>query len=297
MQESLNQVVLNFNKDSIFLLNICLAFIMFGVAIELKIEDFKLLLKNPKPVLAGLISQFILLPGVTFLFILFIKPSAGIALGMMLVAACPGGNISNFFSVLSKGNVALSISLTAISSSLSVIFTPINFTFWAKLYKPSNQMLQAVSIDAVNIGITIICVLVIPLIIGMMVNNKFPDFTKKYSGFIRKISILIFATFLIVSLSANLDYFIKYISIILFIVLFHNGLAFITGYSAAWAVNLTKADRKSITIETGIQNSGLALVLIFDFFNGIGSMAIIAAWWGIWDIIAGFIVSGYWSKN
>jgi len=270
---------------------------MFGVAIELKIDDFKLLLKNPKPVFTGLFSQFILLPSLTFLFILLIKPSGGIALGMMLVAACPGGNVSNFYSMLSKGNVALSVSITAFSSSLAVFLTPINFTFWARLYEPSSAMLQAVSIDGVNIGLTIGFVIVIPLIIGMIVNNRWPSFTKKYSTYIRKISILIFAAFVLAALSANFGYFLEYISIILLIVFLHNGLAFITGYSTAWLVNLEESDRRSITIETGIQNSGLALVLIFDFFNGIGSMAIIAAWWGIWHLIAGYAISFYWSKK
>lgn len=297
MQESLDLVTLNFNKDSLFLLNICLAFIMFGVAIELKTDDFKILFKHPKAIFTGLVSQFILLPAITFLLVWIIEPTAGIALGMILVAACPGGNVSNFFSILSKGNVALSVSITAIASSLAVILTPLNFTFWAGLYEPTNKLLKSVSLDVYGIVITIIFVLLIPLVMGMWVNHTNPTFTKKYSSIIRKISVLIFSAFVVIGLASNFDYFINYIHIILLIVLAHNALAFVTGYSTGLLIGLSEKDKRSVAIETGIQNSGLALVLIFDFFNGLGSMAIVAAWWGIWHLIAGFTLSWYWSKK
>ena len=297
MQESLDQVILNFDKDSLFLLNICLAFIMFGVAIELKVDDFKLLIKYPKAIFTGLISQFLILPAITFAFIWVIKPSAGIALGMMLVAACPGGNVSNFFSILSKGNVALSVSITAIASSMAVFLTPLNFTFWASQYQPTQELLHHVNLDVYGIIITIILVLLIPLAIGMLVNHRNPKFTEKYSSLIRKISILIFSAFVIIGLASNFDYFLNYIHIIIFIVLIHNALAFLVGYTTGAVTGLCEKDRRSIAIETGIQNSGLALVLIFDFFDGLGSMAIIAAWWGIWHLIAGFAISWYWSRK
>lgn len=297
MQESLDLVTLNFNKDSLFLLNICLAFIMFGVAIELKTDDFKLLFKHPKAIFTGLISQFILLPAITFLLVWIIEPTAGIALGMILVAACPGGNVSNFFSILSKGNVALSVSITAIASSLAVILTPLNFTFWASMYEPTNKLMKSVSLDVYGIVITIIFVLLVPLIIGMWVNHTNPTFTEKYSSIIRKISILIFSAFVVIGLASNFDYFVNYIHIILLFVLVHNALAFVTGYTTGLLVGLPEKDKRSVAIETGIQNSGLALVLIFDFFNGLGSMAIVAAWWGIWHLIAGFTLSWYWSKK
>lgn len=270
---------------------------MFGVAIELKVGDFKLLLKYPKAIFTGLISQFLFLPAATFLFICIIEPSAGIALGMMLVAACPGGNVSNFFSILSKGNVALSVSITAIASSLAVILTPLNFTFWASQYAPTNKLLQEVSLDVYGIVLTIIFVLLIPLIIGMTVNHRHPDFTQRYSKYIRKTSILIFSAFVVIGLATNFDYFINYIHIIVLIVFFHNAIAFLIGYSIGSITGLEEKDKRSIAIETGIQNSGLALVLIFDFFDGLGSMAIIAAWWGIWHLIAGFGISYFWSKK
>lgn len=270
---------------------------MFGVAIELKPENFHLLLKQPKPIFVGLLSQFLFLPAITFGFIQLIEPSPGIALGMMLVAACPGGNVSNFFSILSKGNVALSVSITVISSSLAVVLTPVNFAFWSGLYEPTRLLLQTVSLNIYGMVLTIIFVLLIPLLIGMFINGKWPNTTKRYSRYIRIASIFIFSCFIIIALSANFDYFLRYISIILIIVFLHNAMAVATGYFTAKVSKLNEGDKRSIAIETGIQNSGLALVLIFDFFNGLGSMAIIAAWWGIWHLLSGFLLSWYWSKR
>ncbi|MFT7160282.1 MAG: BASS family bile acid:Na+ symporter [Bacteroidia bacterium] len=297
MNEYLDHVVLNFNKDSLVLLNVCLAFIMFGVALELKIKNFKQVFRTPIPVITGLISQFILLPAVTFLLVVLIKPSAGIALGMFLVAACPGGNVSNFFSMMSKGNVALSVSITAISTLLSVVMTPFNLAFWSSMYAPTHEILEAVNLNVLSIVSTIFLVLIIPLFGGMIVREKKPTWALKISGPIRKVSLLIFGAFVVIALAANFQQFINYISVIIFLVAIHNALAFGTGYLSSFIARLPEEDRRSITIETGIQNSGLGLVLIFDFFQGLGGMAIITAWWGIWHLLSGLAVSWFWSKK
>jgi len=297
MKDSLDHVVLHFNKESLLLLNLSLAFIMFGVALDLKPKHFLLLLKAPKPIIVGLISQFLFLPFVTFVLIYFLEPSPSMALGMMLVAACPGGNVSNFYSSLSKGNVALSVSLTAISSSLAVVMTPLNFTFWSGMYAPTAKLIQQVNLDVNDVILTIFLILIIPLILGMLFNHKYQKTTTKISGSIRKLSILVFAAFVVIALGANFDYFIKYIFAIFFIVLLHNVLALATGNFTSRVAGLDYPSQKSITIETGIQNSGLALVLIFDYFEGLGGMAIIAAWWGVWHLISGGVVSWFWADR
>lgn len=279
------------------LLNACIAFIMFGVALELKFSDFGYLLKKPKAIFIGLISQLILLPLLTFLLILVLEPSPSMALGMMLVAACPGGNVSNFYTSLSNGNIALSISLTAITSSLAFLSTPLNFTFWANQYAPTASILRAVELDIVDVIITVIFILVIPLILGMWVNNKFPATTSRIAKPIKRLSILIFAAFVVGALSSNFDHFVNYIFNFLFVVFVHNALALSTGFSFARLMGLGQSETRSITIETGIQNSGLALVIIFEYFNGLGGMAIIAAWWGVWHLVSGAVISWQWSSR
>ena len=296
MNESIDLVRLNFSPESLRILNICLGFIMFSVALALKPEHFRQLFKTPRSVLTGVFSQFLLLPLATFGLILALQPMPSIALGMILVAACPGGNISNFISLLAGGNAALSVSLTAISTLLAIVLTPLNFMFWASLLPETGALLTDIKLDVWEMCKTVILLLGIPLVLGMFVAHRFPAFTKKITKPSRILSLLIFAGFLVVAFTNNFDAFKKYIGVIVGLVLLHNALALATGYLFARSMRLDEADRRALSIETGIQNSGLGLLLIFSFFDGLGGMAIVAAWWGIWHIIAGLTIAGIWGK-
>ncbi len=291
----LDSVTLNFSQDNILVLNISLGLIMFGVALNLTIYDFKMILKNFKSPIVGVLSQFIVLPLITFLIILTLKPLPSVALGMMMVAACPGGNISNFMSALAKGNAALSVSLTAISTVLAIFMTPFNLAFWGSMYGPTNEILQVVRLDVYEVFKTIVTILGIPIVLGMLVRHHFSRFADKINPFMRVLSIIIFAAFVIFAFSANVDLFLTYIHLIVFLVFLHNAVALTTGYQLGKLFRLPKPDRRTLAIETGIQNSGLGLLLIFTFFEGLGGMAIVAAWWGIWHIISGLGIAFWWN--
>lgn len=276
-------------------MNISLAVIMFGVALELTIADFRRLVNDPKPTLVGMGSQFILLPFITFLLILFFKPQASLALGMFMVAACPGGNISNFFSLLAKGNTALSVSLTAIATLAAIFLTPFNFAFWAGLYGPTDAILKDIHLNLWEVFKIIVLILGIPLIAGMAVRHFKERTALKISSWIKGFGILFFSSFVIVAFAMNFENFVSYIHLVVALVLFHNAFALTGGYGLASLFDLPEIDRKSIAIETGIQNSGLGLLLIFNFFDGSGGMALVAAWWGIWHIVTGLTLGWYWS--
>ena len=139
MQE-IDNVQINFDANGLLLLNVALALVMFGVALGITINDFKNLFKQPKIILAGILSQFFLLPLLTFGLVVLLEPEPSIALGMIMVAACPGGNISNFMTHLAKGNTALSISLTACATFFALFMTPFNFQFYGNLYEPTSSM-------------------------------------------------------------------------------------------------------------------------------------------------------------
>ena len=295
MAETLDALQLNLNDGGLMVMNISLCFIMFGVALELTIQDFRDLTKNPKSTLTGVFSQFIFLPAATWLLVVLLEPTPSIALGMMMVAACPGGNISNFFSQLSKGNSALSVSMTAIATTLAIIATPLNFTFWASMYEPTNLILREVSLDIWKVFEIVVLILGVPLIMGMVVRHFKPELAAKLTKWIKGFGVLFFAAFVIVAFSMNFDHFLNYVHLVVGLVFIHNAVALLGGYSLAAMMKLPFADRKSIAIETGIQNSGLGLLLIFTFFDGLGGMALIAAWWGIWHILAGFTIGWYWS--
>lgn len=295
--ESFDAVRLNFSQDSLWVLNICLGIIMFGVALGIHLNDFRAILRQPKPAVVGIISQFIVLPAITFLLVLIMHPAPSIALGMIMVAACPGGNISNFFSQAAGGNAALSVSLTAFSTGLAIIFTPLNLQIWGSLYEPTANILRAVEVSPAEVFQTVVQILLIPLLLGMWVNHYRPNLAYKLIRILRPLSMVIFIGFVAIAFSNNFDVFLRFIGLIMLLVLVHNAVALGTGYGLGWITGLNVADRKTLSIETGIQNSGLALLLIFSFFDGLGGMAIIAGWWGIWHIVSGMAVSFYWSPD
>ncbi len=306
--EVLDNVRLNFSPAGLLALNITIAFIMFGVSLDIKFQHFKDLMMNPKSLIVGVFSQFLLLPAVTFLFIILLNPTPTVALGMILISACPGGNISNFMSAMAKGNLALSVSLTAIATLAATFMTPINFAIWGKLFvnhyntDAVGTLLVPIEIDFVQMVQTVVILLGIPVAIGLLVAQYFPIFTARVKKPIRKLSILIFIGFVIILLTANFGHFMRFIHLVFIIVLIHNGIALASGYGAATIFKLPEADKRTLTLETGIQNSGLALVLMFNpkIFPPeleLGGMTIIAAWWGVWHILSGFAISYLWTRK
>lgn len=282
-------------------MNIAIGFIMFGVAINLKFSQFRDVFKTPKLLIIGLVAQFVLLPLITFGAVFlsrgFITP--GVAFGCILVAACPGGNISNFITNFARGNTALAVSLTAIGTVLAIVMTPFNFELYGKLYMKSSPLNVPIEIDIMDIGRTVLILLGIPIVLGVAMANRFPKFTERIKKPLGHVSLLIFVGFIVVAFQNNYHYFVKYIHYIFLIVLVHNALIMFTTYWGARACRLGQNNCRTLTIENGIQNSGLALALIFNprIFPPdlqIGGMAFIAAWWGIWHIIAGMGLATIW---
>lgn len=289
----IDSIRLNFSEGGLLYMNITLACIMFGVALEIKIENFKKLFLNPKSAFLGIFSQFILLPALTFLLVIIINPPPSVAMGMILIAACPGGNISNFISALAKANIELSVSLTAFATLAASFLTPLNFAFWAgryvKFYEQGSDFNIPIHIDFLEMVKVVFILLGLPLLLGMLFAHYFPKTTTKYLKAVKIASIFLYMTFIIGALYANLDYIPGYILPIGVLVLFLNSQTLLTGYLVGTLARTSIPDRRTLSIETGIQNSGLALVLIFNpkLFNANGGMAFMAAWWGIWQMASG----------
>ena len=293
----IDNIRINFDESGLWILNIAIAVIMFGVALGISINDFKQLFKSPKIVFVGIFSQFFLLPAATFLAILLIKPHPSFALGMMMIAACPGGNVSNFFSKMAGGNAALSVSLTAFASLACILMTPLNLEFWGSLYAPTNTILKTVSLDPYELFKLVSLILGIPLILGMLMKQYYKERSLKIEKMLKPVSMLVFIILILIAFSQNLEIFVNHIHHVLFLVVFHNLFAYILGFYTAKVFKLDKKNCKTIAIETGIQNGGLGLLLIFSFFDGLGGMALLAAFWGIWDVFSGMTLAYYWGKK
>jgi BASS family bile acid:Na+ symporter len=290
-------VRLNFNPQSLWVLNGIIGLVMFGVALDLTVADFRAVLTMPKPVVIGLAAQFILLPAFTFLLVLAIKPAPSIALGMLLVAACPGGNISNFLTHYAKGNTALSITMTAISTAVAIVMTPLNLSLWGGLHPAASKILKEVALDPLEMLLAVFLLLGLPMAVGMWTGHRFPRLVGRAHRSVKIFSLAVFGLFVIGALAANWRHFINYVGFVALAVFLHNSLALLTGYYAAKFTGLPERDRRAVSIEVGIQNSALGLILIFNFFGGLGGMAIVTAWWGIWHIIAGVSIATFWSRR
>jgi BASS family bile acid:Na+ symporter len=295
--QGIDQVRLNFDESSLLLLNILIGLMMFGMALDLDVEDFRRLLRKPKPPAIGLVAQFLLLPAFTFLLTLVLNIRPSIALGMILVASCPGGNLSNVMTYLAGGNAPLSVGMTAVSTAAAIVMTPLNLSIWGSLNSDTEPILRSVSLSPFDLFTTIFVILGIPLALGMLVAHRYPGIAEKVRGPFKVVSVVVFMSFVAVALANNWEYFVDYVGLVVFAVLVHNAVAFTIGNVAGRVAGLEERDTRAVTIEVGLQNSALALILIFDFFDGLGGMAVIAAWWGIWHIIAGLIVAGVWSRR
>ena len=293
----LDAVRLNFSPESLVALNFILAFVMFGVALDMRWSDFRGITAAPRAVLIGMLSQFLLLPAAAWALTMLLRPQPSIALGLILVACCPGGNISNFMTHFARGNTALSVTMTAFSTVGALFFTPFNTALWGSLNPDTAAILNEVAIDPVEMFVAVAILLVIPAIAGISVARHFPAFAARAHKPFRILSLAVFVGFVLLALAANWDYFLRYTDRVVISVLLLNALGFAIGYFVAGAARLTQADRRAVSIETGIQNSGLGLILVFNFFGGLGGMAITAAWWGIWHILAGLALASWWRRR
>lgn len=293
----IDDIVLNFSPASLNLLNVILCVVMFSIALDLRIADFREVSRNPKAFVVGVFSQFIALPALTFLLVVLLEPRPSIALGLILVAACPGGNISNFLTHRARGNIALSVSMTAFSTLICPIATPLNIAIWGSLYGPTREILRATEIDPMSVLYTVLLLLVLPMVLGMVLNARFPHVAAKLRKPLQIVSMVIFIGFIVAALAANWNFFLGYVGHVAILVVLHNGLALGTGFVLATLASLGTADRRAITIETGIQNSGLGLILIFAFFGGLGGMTVAAAFWGIWHAVSGLALATLWARR
>jgi bile acid:Na+ symporter, BASS family len=297
MGEAIDQVRLNFNPQAQFGLSLVLALVMFGIALDLRVADFKAALKTPRALAIGLVSHHLLFPAFTFLLIQIVRPLPSIALGMLLVSSCPAGHISNFFTHRARGNAALSVSISTLSTAGALFFTPLNVAFWGSLDPATNALLRSFSLDPLHMLFDLSLILGLPLAAGMFIAHRYAAFAGKVHGPMRNFSLLVLIGFVVAALVLNWSFFLQYGRFVVVVVFVHNALALASGYGLARMAGLAERDCRAVAFETGIQNSGLGLVLVFNFFGGLGGMAIVTAWWGIWHIVAGMTLSTFWMRR
>ncbi|MCC6281627.1 MAG: bile acid:sodium symporter family protein [Saprospiraceae bacterium] len=288
---------LHFNPDQMIVLNIAMAFLMFGVALDVLPSDFRKVVEFPKSVAVGLLAQYLIFPLLTLAIIYLFRPPVSVAMGMVLVSMCPSGNMTNFLVHFAKANVALSVTLNAIIILSATVVTPAGFLFWSKFIPDSAALRQSFEIKFWDMALIIIELILAPLLFGMFLNRRYPDTIARIRPWIQRISLLIFFTILVLALFGNRDNLGNYLGFVFLLVAVHNLAAISNGYLLGRAARLPELDCRTLAFESGVHNTALGLLLIFRFFNGLGGMALIAAWWGIWDLVTGLGLAAWWRKN
>lgn len=284
-----------FDAQGLGALNVALALIVLSVALHLRAVDARAVLRQPRVLLVGLAAQWLLLPLLTLGLILLLRPSPAFAAGMLLIAVCPGGALSNYFTLLARGNPVLSVVLTSLSTLAAAVLTPLLFALGLGLLAYQQEMLQVPLGAMLQLLLWIVA---LPLALGLATQWLAPVLAARLRGPSRLVAGLLLAAIIGVSMLANRGLMLDpSLTAMFFIVVLHNALALAGGYALARATRCPAAEARAITLETGVQNAGLGLILIFNFYPGEDAMTILVATWGVWHLIAGALLARWWRRR
>ena len=269
-----------------FLIVPLLSVIMFSMGLTLRAEDFLKIFKNFKIVCLGILLQFLIMPILGFLLVKSFNIEQIIGIGVILVGCAPGGTASNVICFLAKGDVALSISLTVCSTILAVFFMPA--LFW--LYTGSN-----IEIPVYQMMLSIFNIVIIPVFLGIILNSTTLFNLEKIKLWLPLIAVIAIIFIIAIIIGSNANQIFKYGSKIFFIVICHNLLGIFLGFYLCKKMNYSEKIAKTIAIEIGMQNSGLATVLAIKFFGSLAGLA--GVFFSIWHNISGPILASYWKRK
>lgn len=286
-----------FDESSLTTLKIVIGAILFGIALDTSLDDFRRAARRPGAIAIGVVAQFLLLPAITFLLTVLLDVRGSVALGMILVACCPPGNVSNILTHRARGDVALSVSMTAVSNLLAIVLMPLNVAFWGSLHPTGSDLLEDIDLDAVDMLVEVGLVIGVPFVAGTTIARVWPRFAARAGKVIGPLAFLALGAVIVIGVANNWGIFVDFIGVVLLAVLLHDALALLLGWSIARATRLDERSTRAMTFEVGVRNAGLGLLLVFTYFDGLGGMALVAAWWGIWDIVAGLAVAQWWGRR
>lgn len=297
MTSDIDHAVLHFSPTASGLLIGIMAVLIFGIALETRLRDLREVVKLPRAMIVGVLAQFLFLPAVFWCVIHILHPAPSIALGLLLVACSPPGSTSNVLTHRAGGNVALSVSMTAVSNLIAIIILPLNFAFWAGLNADSAALLRSVSLNPWEVMAHIAMMIGIPFSAGVCLRETQPALADRLYKILKPVSLVILIIFVIAAVASNAEHFLTWGPLILSIVILLDSVAFATGYSLAALSGLDEYNRRAVTFEVGIRNTSLSLAMVFTFFGGLGGMALVTGFWGAWDLTAGLLLAAWWARR
>jgi len=293
----IDDLALAFDPKGLAVLNGALALVMYGVALDLRLDDLVALAKDPRAPVVGLVSQCVLLPALAYPVALLFVSEPSIALGLMLVAACPGGNMSNVLTQVARGRLSVSVGMSGASTLAATFTTPFHLAFWGSLHPATQELVTDVALDPKQVMVAVFFVLGLPCLLGMFTARRFPAFAQRLQRPMRVFALVFLAVVILLALVANREALPEALGSVFVPVAVLHATAAALGYGASRLARLPEADRRAVTIEVSIQNTALGLGLVFTFFDGLGGMAAVAAWWGLWHLLAGGALAMWWSRT
>jgi BASS family bile acid:Na+ symporter len=279
------------------ILSLVLATMVFSVALELKIDDFRRVAQTPRAVVCGLIPQFILLPIGTWAATMVLDLPPNVEAAMILVASCPGGSLSNVITHFGRGNTALSVSVSAVASLIALVATPFNFAWMVAANPATAGWLRTLAIDPSGIWISLLLLLAVPMALGLLFSHKLPALTARIQKPLANFSLIALLAFIVLGLIKERQLLTLGLLPTLGVVVLHNASGLLFGYVTRVARKVSERDRRAVMIEGGMQNSGLALGIIAIQFNSDLGMVVIASLWGIWHIVSGLACALWWRRK
>ncbi|MFL4394642.1 bile acid:sodium symporter family protein [Acinetobacter pittii] len=265
-----------------------LGIIMLGMGMTMTVDDFKGVLQSPKAVLIGVVAQFVVMPGLAYVLCKLFNLPPEIAVGVILVGCCPGGTASNVITYIAKGNVALSVACTSVSTLLAPVLTPAIF------YLLASQWLK---IDAASMFISILQVVLLPIIVGLILRTWLKRQVESYIQVMPLVSVIAIVAIVAAIIGGSKAAILQSGLLILAVVILHNGLGYLLGFTAARFFKLPYADSKAIAIEVGMQNSGLGVALAAVHFAASPITAVPSAIFSLWHNISGPALATYWASK
>lgn len=279
------------------ILSLVLATMVFSVALELKLDDFRRVAQAPRAVICGLIPQFILLPVGTWAATMVLNLPPNVEAAMILVASCPGGSLSNVITHFGRGNTALSVSVSAVASLIALVATPFNFAWMVAANPATAGWLRTLAIDPSGIWVSLLLLLAVPMTLGLLFSHKLPALTARIQKPLANFSLLALLAFIVLGLIKERQLLTLGLLPTLGVVVLHNASGLLFGYVTSVAMKVSERDRRAVMIEGGMQNSGLALGIIAIQFNSDLGMVVIASLWGIWHIVSGLACALWWRRK
>lgn len=293
----LDQLSIELPESLQLAVKIVVGLFLFGVALDTRAEDLREVVRRPGVMAVGLLAQYAVAPGLALLLTLALDVRGSVAIGMLLVACCPAGNLSNLLTHRARGDVALSISLTGLSNLAALVLTPVTFAFWCGLNPAAADLLRDISIDPWTLMAEVALLIGLPFALGMVAAWRRPALAARARKVVEPGALVLLLVVVVGGAAAQLDVLATYVGLVVVPIVAHNAMALGVGYATGRACRLPPAGVRAMTFELGVRNTALGVVLALAFFSDLGGVVLVAALWGLWDVATGLALATWWRRS